>query len=100
MNSENKKKVEISHFANRDLADIWEYISLYDEETADVFISDIQERMQGLEEFPFMGATQEIFEENERFLVFKKYNIYYRIEEYRIFIRRILYGKQEISKYL
>jgi len=96
----NKREIKFSELSMLDISDIWEYISAYDKEMADMFIENLIERIRGLEDFPFLGATKEIFKENERFLVFKKYNIYYRIEEDIIFIRRILHGKQEISKYL
>jgi plasmid stabilization system protein ParE len=97
--------IEYSSLASTDLADIWEYINGYDNNTANEFVLDIQEKIQQLVTFPFSGAMKqelEEIEEDARFLVFKKYNIIYEVlEETKIvFILRILHGSREIKNYL
>lgn len=88
--------VKLSPLAKIDLSDIWEYLFEYDESIADAVLFEIQERIFQLRDFPFLGAMKEGFSDNERFLVFQKYNIFYRIEEDEVFIRRILHGAREV----
>lgn len=92
--------IEFSSIANFDITDIWEYIFLYDTESADIFFSQINERIDELEEFPFMGAKRDDLTDDARFLVFKKYNIIYEVQENLVLILRVLHGSREISKYL
>ena len=95
-------KIERSILAKADFSDIWKYLYFYDENAANNFLIDISARISKLSDFPFMGAVHEELENDERFLVFKKYNIIYEVREETntVFILRILHGSREIKNYL
>jgi len=96
-------KIEYTYFANIDLADIWRYMSEYDKDTADNFVLDIKNKIIQLKNFPFSGALKEGLDkinEDVRFLVFKKYNIIYEVNDEIALILRILHGSQEVKNYL
>ena len=72
-----KYKIERSVLAKSDFSDIWKYLCFYDESTANTFIVEILEKISQLSYFPFMGSVHQYSQNEERFIVFKKYNIIY-----------------------
>jgi len=93
-------RLHYSPESRNDLAEIKEYISEeYDNPgAAGRMIEYIVKRIRGLGQFPEMGAMLSSVVEidsNYRFLVCKKYLVFYRVEENNVFISRVLHGSRD-----
>ena len=93
-----KNKIYYSPAAQRDLDEIWDYISLElcNVEAAEKTVTQIMDSVDYLEDFAELGAplSSIITVESEyRFLVCGNYLVFYRVNVQEIHIDRILYGK-------
>lgn len=91
--------------SEKDLNEIWEYISfeLDNQKAAADLIEGILQLIDKLEDFPKMGtrlSTIINYENDYRFLIHKKYLIFYRAEQNRIYIDRIIYSRRDYARIL
>jgi addiction module RelE/StbE family toxin len=98
-------KLNISPQAFSDLQNIEEYITkeLGNPVAAQNTVSKIINAVRGLVDFPDIGAPLSSIvdlQTNYRFLVSGNYLIFYRHEDGRIFVIRILYGKRDYIRSL
>jgi toxin ParE1/3/4 len=85
----------LSPLAERDLDEIWFYISEdASPTTADRLIDDIIDRLDLLAEQPRMGRARPEFGPGVRSFVVENYVIYYR-REGQVLIARILHGRRD-----
>lgn len=96
-------KVDISPRAYDDLAEIKDYISvtLQKPESAKEILRDIMDAIRSLEELPDRGAPLDTLisiKSDYRFIQSHNYAIFYRVEEYRVFISRVLYKRRNFMK--
>lgn len=91
-----KDPVIISPAARHDLADIWDYISRDNEDTATEFIQFIYRQCLVLVEMPQMGKNRESdLREGIRSYPVGKYVVYYRSRGRGIEIVRILHSARD-----
>ena len=92
-------KLALSAQAKRDLADIKSYIttSLNNRAAAMRVVSFITKELRGLEQFPSMGrlVESELNQFGYRMLVCGEYLAFYRIDQGRVYVDRILYGRRD-----
>lgn len=96
-------KVDISPRAYEDLAEIKEYISvvLQNPNSAKEILQDIMDAIRSLDELPDRGApldTITSIKSDYRFIQSHSYVIFYRVEECRVFISRVLYRGRNFMK--
>lgn len=100
-----KNKIFYAPEAEKDLNEILEYISfeLDNQKAAFDMVEGIIHLIDKLEAFPKMGTELSAiieFENDYRFLVHKKYMIFYRAEEASVYIDRILYNRRDYIRIL
>jgi len=98
-------KLQLSHEAQNDLAQIREYISgeLDNPSAANRILAQISKRVRQLIEFPTLGASLTTIlpvQTKHRFLVVGNYIVFYRYAESKnvVFVVRVLYGKRDFSR--
>ncbi|SES65575.1 type II toxin-antitoxin system RelE/ParE family toxin [[Clostridium] polysaccharolyticum] len=95
-----KNKICYSPRALEDLDEIWNYIvlELCNQDAAEQTVGRIMDAADNLKEFPHMGTClSALIEVNNdyRFLVCGNYLIFYRVDQQKVYIDRILYGKRD-----
>lgn len=100
-----KNKLYYSPEALKDLDEIWEYISLEtcNLKAADRTIGQITAAVDRLEDFAQIGTLLSAVTEIEgeyRFLVAGKYLVFYREENHKVFIDRVLHSKRNYLRVL
>jgi toxin ParE1/3/4 len=99
-NSEMKKnyKVKITASAQSDFRAIWDYISQDNPSNAAEFVSEIEERVNGLSIFPERNPVipegELLKSEEYRHVIYKKYRIIYRIRDENVYVLRIFHGSK------
>lgn len=98
-------KLHVSPEAQRDLRSIKNYIAeeLGNPAAAQNVLMQIVKRIRTLLEFPELGAPLESIlgiQTEYRFLVCGSYIIFYRYDEARAYVDRILYNKRDYMKIL
>ena len=98
-------EIHFSPQAKTDLADIKAYITteLENPQAAANVLKRIAKRIQGLADFPQMGAPLSAITSLEspyRYLLCGNYTAFYRYEENRVYIARILYGRRDFMRIL
>ena len=83
--------------ARNDLDEIWQYIAVESEITADKVIAEIIQRFPRLAEFPEMGRERTELAAFIRSFPVGRYIIFYRSGELGIAIVRILHGARDIE---
>ena len=96
--------LKISPKAKDDLAEIKGYISqeLCNTQAAVNLVSKITKKIRGLPEHPLIGTPLSSvmdIQTDYRFLVCDNY-IFYRYENEKVFVSRILYGRRDYIQYL
>ena len=92
-------KIKYSPDAIQDLEDIGDYISetLKSPMAAPNTINKIQDTVDKLADFPFMGSRLSSIARTEtdyRYLVSGSYLVFYRADEDSVYIDRVLYGRR------
>lgn len=100
-----KNSIFYSPEAEKDLDEIWEYISFEfcNSKAAFDIVDGVMRLVDKLEDFPKMGTRLSAIintENDYRFLVHKKYLIFYRTEECDVYIDRILYSRRDYVRIL
>ena len=98
-------KVKYSGAAIRDLDQIGDYIAkkLNNPQAALNTVNGIQDKIDKLTEFPFMGIPLSSIYDTDidyRFLVCGNYLAFYRSQKKIVFIDRVLYGKRDYIQIL
>ena len=98
-------EVKFSPEAINDLQQIKTYITeeLCNEQAAISTIAKIVKHIHALESFPKSGTPLEAmvsFSSDYRFLVCGNYTAFYRIEEGKVLIVRVLYGRRDFMRIL
>lgn len=87
-------QVEITTVAERDVEEIWEYISQDNAERANSFILDLEEIIAGLCIFPLRCSfvpENELLGTAYRHLLYGNYRIIFRITGSRVIILRVVH---------
>ena len=85
--------------ARKDLDEIWQYIAVESEITADKVIAEIIQRFPLLAEFPEMGRERTELAPFMGSFSVGRYIIFYRPGELGIAIVRILHGARDIESF-
>ena len=89
----------ISDPANQDLEQIADYLGMnYGLNRSETFISEINERMKYIAQFPYIGRSREELLPNSRSLSYSRYLIFYQVKKTSIEIIRIASGYQDLTK--
>ena len=91
-------KFRLADAARRDLEDIWDYIAEDHPSAADSFIAMLLEKCLLLAREPKIGRDRPEIKTGLKSLPVKKYVIFYRVNDQRIEIARVLSGYRDISK--
>jgi addiction module RelE/StbE family toxin len=87
--------VNLTQLAQKDLEQIYDYISDDSIANAKNFILELEKRIYSLNTFPErhpLIAENEFFASDYRHLIYKKYRVIYRISEKTVFILRVIHG--------
>ena len=85
--------------ARKDLDEIWQYIAVESEITADKVIAEIIQRFPLLTEFPEMGRERTELAPFMRSFSVGRYIIFYRPGNLGIAIVRVLHGARDIEHF-
>lgn len=88
---------ELSIPAIRDLGSIYDYIAASNPAAARRLLSEINRKIAWIAESGFLGVPRDELSLGLRALPFKDRCIYFRVMGSRIYIVRILHGRQDIS---
>jgi len=90
-----KFKVEITQTAEKDVAEIWEYIAQDIPDAATAFIMRLEEQIGTLERFPErcpLVPENELLGTAYRHLLYGNYRTIFKIVSSRVIILRVLHG--------
>ena len=92
-----KFHIEITSEAERDVADIWEYIAEDSPTAATRFVQELQQKAETLKTFPLRcpPIPQQPGEDNDyRHLIVGGYRIIFRVSENTVYVVHILHGSK------
>ena len=90
-------KVDLTQLAQKDLEQIYFYISDGSIKNARNFILELEKKIDSLSAFPErhpLISENEFFDTDYRHLIHQKYRIVYRISENEVFILRVFHGSK------
>jgi toxin ParE1/3/4 len=90
-----KFRVEITETAEKDIADIWDYIARDSNEAASKFILLFEEQIERLENLPErcpMIPENDILGTKYRHFIYGAYRAIYKISGSRVIIMRVIHG--------
>ena len=90
-------KIVFSDEADADLLSILVYITERNRTAAATLASLFNTRFENLVRFPFIGRDRSIFAPGLRSIVVENYVLFYRVENARILIVRVLDGRRDIE---
>ena len=93
-------RVEFSPAAAADLGEIADYIARDSPSRARSFIDELEAQCVGLGDNPEMGAARPELAEGLRSLAYRRYILFYRIQESHVRIERVLHGMRDITTLL
>ncbi len=94
----NRHKIVYLPVAERDLSEIFEYISKDSPSAAASLLDKIDEDISRLAEFPQLGKTPQdnrLQKLGYKMLIINNYLVFYVLKEKTVEIRRILHGKRK-----
>jgi len=91
-------KVRVSGRARRDLLRIHSFVSQHNEDAANAIIRRINERLEQLAKFPFIGRERSSLGSGIRSLLAGNYLIFYLVDSDRIRIVRVIDGRMDIDE--
>lgn len=97
------RKIVFSKKSELQIEEIYQYIlsKSNDEDTAKRFVNELIDKTEILKTQAFVGRQLEIIDNivtQYRFLVYKDYLIFYRVDENKVYIDRILNSKMDYVK--
>ena len=97
-------KIQYSPIAIRDLDRVWSEVceASKEPESATRYVDDLMDRISEKKEFPKSGSP--LYYEGGftgyYFIVFKAYMAFYRVQDDRILVDRVVYGKSDYIRIL
>ena len=97
------RKIVFSKKSELQIEEIYQYVlsKSNDEDTAKRFVNELIDKTEILKTQAFVGRQLEIIDNivtQYRFLVYKDYLIFYRVDENKVYIDRILNSKMDYVK--
>ena len=97
------RKIVFSKKTELQIEEIYQYVlsKSNDEDTAKRFVNELIDKTEILKTQAFVGRQLEIIDNivtQYRFLVYKDYLIFYRVDENKVYIDRILNSKMDYVK--
>ncbi|MES2443595.1 MAG: type II toxin-antitoxin system RelE/ParE family toxin [Pseudomonadota bacterium] len=94
-------RIELSHGAESDLADITTYsVDTFGPVNAALYLRDLDRALDRLSEFPALGMVVADLDQKPRCLPCRQHRIFYRHDEDSILVIRILHHAMDPSKWL
>lgn len=98
-----KRKIVFSKKSELQIEEIYQYVlsKSNDEDTAKRFVNELIDKTEILKTQAFVGRQLEIIDNivtQYRYLVYKDYLIFYRVDENKVYIDRILNSKMDYVK--
>jgi toxin ParE1/3/4 len=90
-------RFRISQQADRDLEDIWIYLTQHDSLAADLLLSKIIDKFPMLAQFPEMGKSRNDISKGLRSFPIKPYIIFYTRTDVVVEIVRVLHQSRDIE---
>lgn len=90
-------RVQVNVEAEEDLIRIWAEIAEHNEVAADKYLKILNDRIESLFEFPDRGKPRDDLIVGVRMLVEGKYLIFYRVENLRVEILRVIHGRRDLT---
>jgi addiction module RelE/StbE family toxin len=95
-----KKKYPVFYLppAEQDLGELFEYIMQDSPSEASILLDKVDRSIMRLSQFPLSGATPRdkyLKKKGYRILIIGDYLVFYRFENRKIFIYRVLHGKRQ-----
>jgi len=90
-----KNNVYLTKSAQEDIEHVFDYIADDSINNATYLITDLEEKICSLENFPKRNSLipeNEFFETDYRHLIYKNYRIIYRTVENSVYVLRIIHG--------
>jgi toxin ParE1/3/4 len=101
--SEQKYKVQLLRLAEEDINEIVLYVAADDQNAALGLVNKFNKHISLLENTPLMGAAPHeasLKQSGYRYIVVDNYLIFYVVEDYTIYIHRIVHGARDYSHLL
>lgn len=95
-----KYSIEYLPIAQKDLEEIIQYVQKDNPSAAENFLTDFDETVSKLGDFPLMGQVpkdRRLEHLNYRLLIVGNYLVFYVVEDNYVEIRRILHGRRKYS---
>jgi len=90
-------KVRVSGKAKLDLLEIYSYLADRNEPAAERLMSRVNEKLERLSRFPFIGRQRPEFGPRLRSIVVADYVIFYTVEE-EITVMRVIHGRMDLQR--
>jgi toxin ParE1/3/4 len=87
----------LSKHAQIDLDEIWLHIARRNQDTADKFLQDFEQRIHHQVQFPLTGRSRDDLAPGLRSFVFKPYVVLYRVFDFKLEVIRVLLGSRDID---
>jgi toxin ParE1/3/4 len=97
----NKWTLDLSHEADEDLVDIWDYLaSEASEEVANRQLHQFDAAFEKLQSWPYLGRKRDELSAGLRSVPVHQYIVFYRIHADVIEVARILHGRRDFASIL
>jgi toxin ParE1/3/4 len=86
--------------SEKDLAAVWRYIAADNVAAASALLERVDQRIQQLPEFPFIGERQPKFGANTRRIIEGNYLIFYEVSPDAIYVLRVYHSSRKLDDFL
>lgn len=98
-----ERKIVFSKKSEQQINEIYQYVlsRSNDEDTAKQYVNELIDKTEILKKHAFVGRQLEIIDNivtQYRFLIYKDYLMFYRVDENKVYIDRILSSKTDYVK--
>lgn len=98
-----ERKIVFSKKSEQQIDEIYQYVlsKSNDEDTAKQYVNELIDKTEILKKHAFVGRQLEIIDSivtQYRFLIYKDYLMFYRVDENKVYIDRILSSKTDYVK--
>jgi toxin ParE1/3/4 len=91
-------RVQIQKVAAEDLIGIWETIAVQNPPAADKLLRKLDQRIDSLFDMPERGVPRDDLSPGVRILIEGKYLIFYRVQNSKVVVLRVIHGAKDLSK--
>jgi toxin ParE1/3/4 len=88
---------DLNDQADADLLQIYRYLAERNPAAAESLARDIDGKFKNLSRFPFIGRDRSTLAPGIRSIVTHPYVIFYKVEDERVVIARVLHGRRDID---